>query len=542
MKEAMSRDRVKGFLDVRGRDIINSEGQPVLLNGWALGNWLHSEGYMWLCDVPRFDRPRRMEGVIEELVGKNFVDKFWTRYRENYITESDIQMMAEMGCNSLRVPINARLLMREGPGIQFIDEGFQLLDRLVDWCENCGVYVLIDLHAAPGGQTVSNIDDSVDDICRLFSDQNQFEKGLALWEKLAERYAERWIVGGYGLLNRPIRPVRFEGDVPLEGYIPRLVAFYEQCIARIREHDKRHILVLEGPGWGESMEIFDHSFDERMVIGFHRYGCVPDITSFRECIDVSEKLNVPLLLFTGENRLEWYSAMLPLAAELNIGFNIWTWKKMGGENSPCLIQSPRDWNRITEYILGGPHPGYDEAGRILNGFLQNIQIDHCTIIQQINANVHLIPGCVIAGPNFDELPGSGKSYSHGEHVYPAVDYRRDTGMYIFRRFPERKKRINFDGEWAQYVLRLGAGDFACYTLNEITAHSGLEINCWCDERPSVLEVYQDDRLIETFELSAMRYRQTLCGIRLDNTDCSVIKLRMAEGVADVESLVTQADD
>ena len=61
----MDRGRVRGFLDVRGREIVNGLGEPVLLNGWALGNWLHSEGYMWLCDAPRFDRPRRMEAVIE---------------------------------------------------------------------------------------------------------------------------------------------------------------------------------------------------------------------------------------------------------------------------------------------------------------------------------------------------------------------------------------------------------------------------------------------------------------------------------------------
>src|SRR5690606_40716472 len=31
-------------------------------------------------------------------------------------------------------------------------EGFKTIDRLLDWCEDNGLYVILDLHAAPGGQ------------------------------------------------------------------------------------------------------------------------------------------------------------------------------------------------------------------------------------------------------------------------------------------------------------------------------------------------------------------------------------------------------
>lgn len=537
----MDRGRVRGFLDVRGREIVNGVGEPVLLNGWALGNWLHSEGYMWLCDAPRFDRPRRMEAVIEELVGKPAADAFWRRYRERYVTEADIQMLADMGCNSVRIPINARLFVQEGPWLSFVEEGFDLLDRALDWCEKYGVYAFIDMHAAPGGQSGSNIDDSVDDICRLFSDGVQFEKGLALWEEIAARYADRWIVGGYELLNRPIRPVRFEGDMDMEIYILRLMEFYEACIARIRAHDARHIVVLEGPHWGERVDVFTRKLDDRMVLGFHRYGCVPDITSFREYIAASERLDVPLWLLTGENTLEWVSAVMPLAASLNIGFNIWAWKKMGGENAPCAIQPPTNWRLLSNYLLGGPHPGYDRAEELLKALLNAVSIERCGIHNTINANVHLIPGCVIAGTNFDELPGLGVSYDHGDRKYPAVDYRRDTGMYIYRRFPERIKRVVFDGEWAQYALRMCAGDFACYTLFEVTMHSRLEIHCYSDER-SELEVYQDDVLLNRFDLSAMRYEQVLSGLLMHNAKRCVLRLRVTHGTVDIESLATRADE
>ena len=136
MKKNISRNRVSGFLNTDGRRLVNGDGEEILLMGWGLGNWLLCEGYMWLAyDLPRFDRPRRIEAMVEELTGKAYAEKFWNRFRASYITENDIQMMADMGYNSVRIPINSRLFLQEGPGIHFLEDGFRLLDRVIDWCE-----------------------------------------------------------------------------------------------------------------------------------------------------------------------------------------------------------------------------------------------------------------------------------------------------------------------------------------------------------------------------------------------------------------------
>ncbi len=543
MKKAVNRNRVRGFLQADGRRIVNGDGEEVLLMGWGLGNWLLCEGYMWLSEgSERFDRPRRIEAVLEELAGKPFAQKFWKAFRDQYVTEGDIQMMAEMGYNSVRIPLNARLFIREGPGIQFAEEGFALLDRVIDWCETHGIYAFIDLHGAPGGQTGANIDDSIDDHCRLFADQEQFDKGVALWEKIASRYADRWIVGGYDLLNEPIRPVRFEGDPPLEQYIPRLKAFYEQCIERIRIHDKRHLITLEGRRWATELDIFDHVYDPQMVIHFHRYGCAPDSAAFAEYIALSEKLNVPLWLGeTGENTKEWFSAMIPLAAGLNIGVNMWPWKKMSCENSPCSITPPEDWREIIAYADGGAHPGYEKAQKILNEYLRNMLIEHCSINESITANVFRVPGCVIPGTAFDETPGRGASYLPVQAHPSEIAYRADTGMRLFKRFPAQKRRFVFEGEWSRYALRLCAGEFACYSLYDVSIRSGLEIGCYCPEA-SVADIYQDDVLLGRFQLSGTEYRQLLSGLHLLNADACVIRIAVVEGTVDIDTLTTEPAD
>lgn len=543
MKKAVNRNRVNGFLDVDGRRIVNGQGEDVLLMGWGLGNWLLCEGYMWLsegCD--RFDRPRRIEAVIEELTGKAYAQKFWKTFREHYITEGDIQMMAEMGYNSVRIPLNARLFVAEGPGIQFVDEGFRLLDRVIDWCETHKLYAFIDLHGAPGGQTGANIDDCIDDVCRLFTDQDQFDKGVALWEKIAERYADRWIVGGYDLLNEPIRPVRFEGDTALEQYVPRLKEFYEKCIERIRIHDQKHLISLEGHHWATELDIFDHVYDPKMILHFHRYGCAPDEKAFAPFIEASERLNVPLWLGeTGENTMEWFSAMMPLSASLDIGINLWPWKKMNCFNSPCSVNKPEEWDLIIGYAKGGAHPGYEKAQKILNEYLRNMLIENCSINEYISANVFRTSGCVIAGTAFEERPGKGVSYLPAAEHEAVIDYRANTGMQLHRRFPAQKRRFVFEGEWSQYALRLNAGEFACYSLYDVSVQSKLEISCYCPQ-PSIVEIHQDSVLLQRFHLSGTAHCQLLSGLQLSNADACLIRISVVEGTVDVAVLTTQAED
>ena len=179
-----------GFLHTHSVDIVDETGQKVILRGVGLGNWLLPEGYMW-----RFgngaDRPRRIEQLVSDLIGPQPAERFWKEYRSQYITEKDIQRIAELGFNSVRPALDARLFMSEGDDAAFLDEGFELLDNLIKWCKASGVYVIIDMHASPGGQTGQNIDDSANDQPQLFIDPKYQDRLVQLWVKIATRYQGR---------------------------------------------------------------------------------------------------------------------------------------------------------------------------------------------------------------------------------------------------------------------------------------------------------------------------------------------------------------
>lgn len=539
MVPALKRERVHGYLDTKGTKIVNGRGEEIILSGWGLGNWLLCEGYMWLANgAGRLDRPRRIEEVVRELAGEEYAQVFWKKFRENYITEADIARMAQMGYNSVRIPINSRLFLEEGPGLVWINEGFVLLDRCINWCEKHGLYAFIDLHGAPGGQTGANIDDSIDDIPRLFIDQDCFDKGIALWKKIATRYKDRWIVGGYDLLNEPLRPARHEDDRDTAYLLPRLMEFYTQAIQAIRKVDEQHLISLEGHHWSTENDVFTHKYDDKMIIHFHRYACLPELASYEKYLEVSKRLDSPLWLGeTGENVHEWFAAMYPLSADLGIGYNLWPWKKMDCSNSPCSIQPPAGWEKLIDYAKGGPHPGYTFAIRVLDQFIEGMKIANCTINEHLQSAVFRTPGTVIRATDFDEFPGRGVSYGCERPVQNPFGYRANTGMEIVERNPDMQAEFFFDCRWRRFVLGLEAGDFACYTLNDVDVQSKVEIYCHC-EKAAKVSVYQDDELLGSFSLGGLNEMLTIGGLRLKKAERSSIKVEVASGRIELDSIST----
>jgi aryl-phospho-beta-D-glucosidase BglC (GH1 family) len=101
------------------------------------------EGYMFgLEGGPQ--SPREIEAYFNELIGPADAAQFWKRYRDAYVTEDDIRYLRETGLNSIRIPLHYKFFTPEN------EEGFALLDRVVGWAAKYHLYVVLDLHCAPG--------------------------------------------------------------------------------------------------------------------------------------------------------------------------------------------------------------------------------------------------------------------------------------------------------------------------------------------------------------------------------------------------------
>jgi len=195
------------FLHTEGQEIIDKDGNPIILRGYGLGGWMLMEGYMMLS-ASVAPTQHEMKEKIADLIGEDGMNNFYDEWLQNHVTKEDIDSMKAWGYNSVRLPMHYNLYtlpIEEEPvaGQQtWLDAGFDLTDALLEWCEENEMYLILDLHAAPGGQgNDAAISDYDSDKPSLWESAENKAKTVALWGRLAERYADEPWIGGYDLLN-----------------------------------------------------------------------------------------------------------------------------------------------------------------------------------------------------------------------------------------------------------------------------------------------------------------------------------------------------
>jgi len=379
----------QSFLHVQGQDIVNERGQKIYFQGVGIGNWLLPEGYMWNFGGYG-DRPRKIEKLVADHLGKEKANQFFKTYRKNYITEADIKRIAELGFNSVRPALNARLFLTEGEDNQFVDEGFELLDNLIRWCKKYHLYVIIDMHAAPGGQTGANIDDSANDQCELFSNPKNEELLIRLWMKIAERYKDEPTIAAYDLLNEPLP----ENTGAAKMYKNKLVPLYERLIKAIRLVDQQHMFTLEGYNWAGNWSEFTKPLDYNMFFQFHYYcWSRPDnLSDIDYYLRKRDQLNTPIWVGeTGEKDDAINFATTQLFEQNNIGWSFWPWKKMNTQNTPYSIKPPEGWNKVVAYSETGKNVAKNSE-KIFNQLLENIKIENCDFFPNVvNSMLRRLP-------------------------------------------------------------------------------------------------------------------------------------------------------
>lgn len=365
---------MKGFLHQNGTQIFDGNDKPVYLRGVGLANWLLPEGYMWKF-FDQCDSPRRIERLIAGLLGEDAAAAFWQKYYASYISRADMQFIKNCGLNSIRLPVNARCLMQGEAGKRQLNkEGIRYIDDLLFWCAEFGIYAILDMHAAPGGQTGTNIDDSENRRPELFENPQCREDILWLWRELARRYADNPWIAGYDLLNEPL-PDWFAQ------YNGRVLPLFRDIVDAIREVDANHMVILEGVHWATDWSIFDPLKErpiENCMLQFHKYWSNPDTESLKEYLHMRELLHCPIYMGEGgENNLSWYAGMFHLLEQHKIGWNFWSYKKMNTHNSFVSFHEPERWAEIIAYAGGGNKPA--DAEEILNELIRNIRFENCSV-------------------------------------------------------------------------------------------------------------------------------------------------------------------
>jgi endoglucanase len=326
-----------------GKKFIAPDGSVLQIKGISLGNWLMPEGYMFKFEVAK--SPRQIYGAFERLLDRERAKSFWEQFRDTYITRDDIRFIKSVGFNTVRIPLHYRLFMDEQGEIA--GDGWMLLDRVMDWVRDEGLLAIVDLHAAPGGQTGINHDDGPGYPLMFYVPRDR-QLTVKLWRAIARRYAGNPAILGYDILNEPIAPYH---DVAVLN--PKLEPFYKEVTAAIREVDPGRVVILAAGQWSSSFDMFGPPFADNLAYTYHSFWASTKRDAIQRHLNFANRYDVPLFLGeTGELTDEWNARFRKLQEEHGIGWAFWTYKNLDTPSTVISIPRPEGWSEIVAFADG----------------------------------------------------------------------------------------------------------------------------------------------------------------------------------------------
>ncbi len=473
----------QGFLKVDGKKIVDERGNNVLLRGMGLGGWMLQEGYM--LQIQNIGQQQHViKKNISDLIGTQKTEVFYDRWLANHTRKIDVDSMAKWGFNSIRLAMHYKLytLPVEHEPIAgqdtWLEKGFALTDSLLAWCKANKLYLILDLHGAPGGQGNDlNIADRDPSVPSLWQSEENKRKMIALWTKLAQRYKDEPWIAAYDIINEPNWGFEKADDKNgcAETKNEPLRQLMIDITRAIRAVDSRHIIIVEGNCWGNNYKGIFPMWDNNVVASFHKYWSFNTEAVIQDILNIREQYNIPIWLGeSGENSNLWFRDAIQLCERNNIGWAWWPLKKLG-YNNPLQVKLPPDYQKVLDYWAGnGPRPTPADAARGLMQFAENLKLENCiyhkdvidAMFRQVQTNEtrpfkSLQVGTTIPAVDYDLgrnryayydldsgnywVSGQGGAGNHG-HRYrnDGVDIEGSEGDYFVDKIES--------GEWLQYTV------------------------------------------------------------------------------------------
>jgi hypothetical protein len=353
------------------------------------------------------------------------------------------------------------------------------------------MYLILDLHAAPGGQGNDvNISDNDKSKPSLWESEENQKKTIALWKKLAERYKDEAWIGGYDLINEP--NINFTGknqNGTDEMSNAPLWKLQKDITEAIRQVDKKHIIIIEGNGWGNNYNGLTPLWDSNMVFSFHKYWNYNNDETLKFALDLREKHNIPIWLGeTGENSNVWFTELIQLLDKHNIGYAFWPMKKIDNIAGITNVKITPEYQKLLDYWKkGGEKPSKEFATKALmkmadNYKFSNIEIKNDIIdamFRQTTENStkpfknHQVPGKIFASEY--DLGRINSAYLDKDFInlwvsdpakrseWNSGNQMRNDGVDIYKCNDEITNQY--------YVGKTETGEWIQYTINSKTGRS-----------------------------------------------------------------------
>jgi len=332
------------LLQTAGTRIVTRSGRAVTLRGVGLGGWMNMENFV--TGYPATESLQRQ--ALRKALGEDGYRAYFDRFLDSFFADEDAALLASLGLNCVRLPVNYRHFEDDLRPFELKEEGFRVLDRAIERCARHGLYTIIDLHALPGAQNQHWHSDNPTHWALFWAHRHFQDRVVNLWEELARRYRGNPWVAGYNPINEP-------GDVSGELVGP----FYERLHEAVRAIDTDRILFLDGNRYSLDFSIFRevwpntvYSCHDYATPGFADAGDYPGVTYgeyvdrdvveriFLERTEFMRRTETPIWVgefgpvYTGderrdEMRFRLLEDQLEIYGEHDSGWSIWTYKDVG---------------------------------------------------------------------------------------------------------------------------------------------------------------------------------------------------------------------
>lgn len=185
--------------------------------------------------------------------------------RVAWFTQDDVRHIAGLGFDHIRLPFDEEQLWDEQGNLE--PEALQLLESALDWCQEAGLRVVLDLHILRSHHFISREQPA------LFTDPEEAQRFAGLWRSLSQRLHERPTDQvAYELLNEAV------AQDPAAWNRVAHTAY-----RALRELEPERTIVLGSNEWN-SPHTYDQlevpSGDPNLILTFHFYEPAP-VTHYR---------------------------------------------------------------------------------------------------------------------------------------------------------------------------------------------------------------------------------------------------------------------
>jgi endoglucanase len=365
---------INGLLQTEGNRFVDGDGVPIRLRGVGLGGWMNMENFVTGYSA----NESLMRSTVREVLGDDRYELFFDRLLTVFFGDGDARLLAELGMNCVRIPVNYRHFERDSRPFEFLEDGFRQLDRAIEACARHGLRTVIDLHALPGAQNQHWHSDNYTHRAMFWDHVHFQDRAVALWEVIADRYKGDPRIAGYNPINEPADESR-----------AAVRTVYKRLVNAIRAIDRDHILFLDGNTYSTEFDVFDNHLDNVVYAchdyaapGFIRGGDYPGITNgvfvdkaaleekYRQRTEYSRKTDSPVWVgefgpvYTGDERRDAMRYQI-LADQLEIyaddlaSWSIWTYKDIGCQGIAVVRPDSAYRSRFGDFVAKKNRLGAD---------------------------------------------------------------------------------------------------------------------------------------------------------------------------------------